>query len=83
MDITKPGVQNPHWEPWARAIRSYEWEGPVGHMTVTHVTCLSCESHMSLTWQGWRAVLALPRPSTVVMASPAMAQSGARQAFTA
>lgn len=22
MDITMPGVQNPHWDPWALAIRS-------------------------------------------------------------
>lgn len=24
MDITIPGVQKPHWEPWALAIRSYK-----------------------------------------------------------
>lgn len=23
MDITIPGVQNPHWEPWDFAIRSW------------------------------------------------------------
>ena len=26
MDITIPGVQNPHWEPWDFAIRSYTRE---------------------------------------------------------
>lgn len=24
MDMTMPGVQNPHWEPWAFAILSYD-----------------------------------------------------------
>ncbi len=27
MDITKPGVQKPHCDPWARAIRSWGERG--------------------------------------------------------
>lgn len=32
VDITIPGVQKPHWEPWALAIRS--WKDITTHQTV-------------------------------------------------
>lgn len=45
MDITIPGVQNPHCEPWALAIRS--WTGcslvlvdPIPSIVVTAKPCM-------------------------------------------
>ena len=56
MDMTIPGVQKPHCEPCALAMRS----------------CTGCSR-----------VLVEPMPSTVVTASPCIAHTGARHAFTA
>ena len=38
MDITIPGVQNPHWEPWDFAIRSYTRET---HFKQTHESMIT------------------------------------------
>lgn len=44
MDMTMPGVQKPHWEPWARAIRSCTaWRRVcVDPMPSTVVTAIPC-----------------------------------------
>ena len=37
MDITIPGVQNPHWEPWDFAIRSYTREAHILSKQMNHL----------------------------------------------
>ena len=66
MDITIPGEQNPHWEPWPRCSRS--WHNNRNHGFPTH--------RLGLTWTGWRPRLVEPRPSTVVTCAPWQLASG-------
>lgn len=79
MDITIPGVQKPHWEPWILAIRSYAQEGWRRVSQFCFPPRLRPLSRLTCT--GWILVLELPRPSTVVTAAPCSWQMGSRQAL--
>lgn len=82
MDITIPGVQKPHCEPWALAIRSCErTHHPTAEMINQDDDEWVKQTGPKLTCTGWILVLVLPMPSTVVTAAPWSWQIGSRQAL--
>lgn len=81
-DITIPGVQNPHCEPCACAMRSYTHAHTLSSMSdrvrrpsTIHLSPRQQNPHKAQslgTCTGCSVVLVLPMPSTVVMAQPSM-----------